>query len=121
MIYVTYNIKYLMYKKAYLLNRVINKALYRAIILPPYSPGVRPPRGLGGGIHGGDTPKDYTKPDRLYKAPNIRQSPRNTIQNPKILDKPKPFEHPEDLEVGPHPIIRNIHQTAPYSSSRLGN
>ena len=42
-------------------------------------------------------------------------------QDPKVLDKPKSFEHPKDLQVVPHPIIRNIHQTAPYSSSRLGN
>ena len=39
----------------------------------------------------------------------------------KILDKPKSFEHPKDLQVVPHPIIRNIHQTAPYSSSHLEN
>ena len=35
--------------------------------------------------------------------------------------KPKSFEHPKDLEVVPHPIIKNIHQTAPYSSSRVEN
>ena len=38
-----------------------------------------------------------------------------------VWGKPKSLEHPKDLESGPHPIIRNIHQTAPYSSSRLEN
>ena len=42
MIYSTSNIHYLIYNKAYLLNRVINRALYRVIMLPPYSPGVPP-------------------------------------------------------------------------------
>ena len=44
MIYFWYSIEdsiYIyIYKRAYLLNRVINRALYRVIMLPPYSPGV---------------------------------------------------------------------------------
>ena len=47
--------------------------------------------------------------------------PEHIKQDPKIFDKSNSFEHPKDLEVVPHPIIRNIHQTAPYSSSRLEN
>ena len=53
-------------------------------------------------------PKDNRKPRQTI------QSPKQTIQSPKILDKPKSFEHPTDLEVVPHPIIRNIHKAAPY-------
>ena len=33
--YSSYNIDYLIYKRVYLLSRVINRALYRVSILPP--------------------------------------------------------------------------------------
>ena len=89
------------------------------------------PRGGGkGGRRGaytgvGTPPEDYSiiiqSPDGLNKAPKHYTKTQNIKQDPKILDKPKPFEHPKDLEVVPHPIIRNIHQTAPYSSSHLEN
>ena len=47
MTYLLYKIDYLIYiyiykKKTYLLNRLTDRALYRVIILPPYSPGVPP-------------------------------------------------------------------------------
>ena len=42
MTYLTNHIKYSIYERAFLLNRVINRALYRVIILPPCSPGVPP-------------------------------------------------------------------------------
>ena len=42
MTYLTYTIDYLIYERAYLFNRVINRALHRVIILPPHSPWVPP-------------------------------------------------------------------------------
>ena len=34
MTYLTYNVNYLIYKEAYSLSRVLNRAIYRVIILP---------------------------------------------------------------------------------------
>ena len=46
MTHLWYNIYYLIYKKAHLLVRVLNRAIYKVIILPPCSPGAPPGEGL---------------------------------------------------------------------------
>ena len=50
----------------------------------------RPPRGLGAGggppaegPGGGEAPKDFTKPNRLHKAPTDNRKPQQTIQSPR--------------------------------------
>ena len=62
-------------KKAYVLDRVLNRALYRVIILPClFCPG--------------DAPKDFTKPRQTTQSPDrLYKDPETLYKAPETLHK----------------------------------